>query len=707
MRESDVRALKEQRQQRLFFEIKGIIALLLGVYFGVSIFTYDPWDPSLSVYSTSLTSNYGGIAGAYLSDLLFSLIGVSAYITPFILFIYGIRRLLGAERNWFYRFGIALLVLSVAILAELLSRTSALNIHLSSGLVGHLVAETSLNLISRAGAYILALGLFIISLLLLSPVSPVLFLRDIKRQRGTRPDNPEANQEQTISEQTMPEIDKGPVQEDKDESVLFANVPDSPTNRDTPPEQSFIEDKGLYKLPPLDLLLGAQETEKPSKNEMQEAVRGLEKKLADFGVSGRIRQANPGPVVTMYEYEPAPGIKINRVVSLSDDLALALKAQSIRVYPISGKAAIGIEVPNSNRATISLKEVISSDTFQRSLSLLTLALGKDISGMPMVTDLSRMPHLLVAGTTGSGKSVFMNTMILSLLYRATPEQVKMLMIDPKLLELSLYGDIPHLIAPVITNPKEASEALKSIIFEMERRYKAISEKGARNIDTFNRVCEPEERLPYIVIFIDELADLMFTAPKDVEGSITRLAQKARASGIHLILATQRPSVDVITGLIKANFPARISFQVTTKIDSRTILDSQGAEQLLGKGDMLFMLPGVKILRVHGAYVSEAEVTAVTNFIKAQARPDYASFNEIAIKAAESVVEEESEQGDEHYRRAKEYAESVGEISISSIQRRLKIGYNKAALIMETFEREGLVGPPKGAGKPREYLGKKN
>jgi len=457
----------------------------------------------------------------------------------------------------------------------------------------------------------------------------------------------------------------------------------------------------------LELLKDPQENiSGPSKEELNIAVSGIEKKLADFGVIGKIKQAYPGPVVTMYEFEPAPGIKINKIVSLSDDLALALRAPSIRVYPISGKAAIGIEVPNLRRATVSLKEILASEVFQNSPSLLTLALGKDIFGNPVVTDLSKMPHLLVAGTTGSGKSVFMNSMIISLLYKTTPDDVKMLMIDPKLLELSVYSDIPHLISPVITNPKEASDALKKIVLEMERRYRLIAENGSRNIATYNRSVPKEEKLPYIVVFIDELADLMFTAPKDVENAITRLAQMARASGIHLILATQRPSVDVITGLIKANFPARISFQVTSKIDSRTILDTQGAEQLLGMGDMLFMVPGVKIMRIHGAYVSESEVREVVNFIKSQRSPEYSSFESISLPEQLESEEDSSEERDDVYKKVIEFASSVGEISISSIQRRFKIGYNRAARIMELLEQDGLVGPPKGAGKPRDFLGKR-
>ena len=355
--------------------------------------------------------------------------------------------------------------------------------------------------------------------------------------------------------------------------------------------------KGGYELPHLEILSPPDPvSSKPSKDDLLTDSSIIAKKLEDFGVDGKITEVHPGPIVTMYEFEPAPGVKINRIVSLADDLALSLKAQSVRISPIPGRAAIGIEVPNKQRETVALREILSSEGFKKSKSKLTLGLGKDISGIPVIADLSKMPHLLVAGATGAGKSVSINSMVMSILYKATPAEVKMLMVDPKLLELSAYEDIPHLISPVITSPKAASEALKKMVIEMERRYRVLAERAARNIDGFNLQARDEERLPYIVIIIDELADLMFTAPSDVEDSITRLAQMGRASGIHLILATQRPSVDVITGIIKANFPARISFHVTSKVDSRTILDAQGAEQLLGKGDMLLMLPGARIMR---------------------------------------------------------------------------------------------------------------
>ncbi|MDH4232696.1 MAG: DNA translocase FtsK, partial [Nitrospirota bacterium] len=467
------------------------------------------------------------------------------------------------------------------------------------------------------------------------------------------------------------------------------------------PEQKAVT-KGGYELPSVELLKTYDASAaRPSKEELLSNSSQLESKLADFDVEGRITHVNPGPVVTMYEFEPAPGVKINKVVSLADDLALSLKSQSLRVSPIHGKNTIGIEVPNKLREIVSFREILSSDIFRKSQSKLTLALGKNIGGETIVADLTKMPHLLVAGSTGAGKSVSMNSMVMSILYKASPREVKMLMIDPKLLEFSIYEDIPHLVSPVITNPKQAAEALRKMVFEMERRYRLLAEKGARNIDSYNRNVSDDEQMPYIVVFIDELADLMFASSREVEDSITRLAQMARAAGIHLIIATQRPSVDVITGIIKANFPARISFQVFSKIDSRTILDSQGAEQLLGKGDMLMMLPGTKITRVHGAYVTEEEIHAVTGFIKSQGSPDYTFFETIPTEPP--AADESNEDRDEMYYKALEFAESTGEVSISSLQRRFKIGYNRAARLMEIMEDDGLVGPPKGAGKPRDFL----
>jgi S-DNA-T family DNA segregation ATPase FtsK/SpoIIIE len=672
--------------------IIGILALLGGIYLAVSLVSYDKWDNSFSTFSNKPVNNYGGAAGAYISDIVFALFGFSGYLIPLIIFVYGLRRILNKEKSLIYVLGFLLLLPSLTLLLQLITNSFSLNV-IHGGISGYLLSNIFVAYFSATGAYIISIALVIVALILISPLSIFSYIF-----------SPQKRREQSEGIDSLPTAtNEDPVirQSDDIASVLTDKPVKPYAVKSTP------ANKGDYLLPPLELLSYSETSMSQTKDEINSTIAGLEKKLIDFGVKGKIKQANPGPVVTMYEFEPAAGVKINRIVSLTDDLALALRAPSIRVYPISGKAAIGIEVPNRRRATVYLREIISSEIFQKSNSLLTFALGKDIFGNPVITDLTKMPHLLVAGATGSGKSIFINALILSILYKASPDEVKMLMVDPKLLELSAYSDIPHLIAPVITNPKEASEALKKMVFEMERRYRLLAQRGARNIETFNEDVNPSERMPYIVVFIDELADLMFTAPADVENAITRLAQMARASGIHLILATQRPSVDVITGLIKANFPARISFQLTTKVDSRTILDSQGAEQLLGMGDMLFMVPGAKVIRIHGAYVSEREVAEITEFIRDQRAPDYSSFQNIPLFFDDKPVgTNEGDERDDIYRKVIDFAASSGEVSISGIQRRFKIGYNKAARIMELLEEDGLVGPPKGAGKPRDFLGRR-
>lgn len=500
-----------------------------------------------------------------------------------------------------------------------------------------------------------------------------------------------------------------------------------------------------WELPPLSFLpYEPPKGEALSKEVLKENAQVLEQKLLDFGVQGKVVEIHPGPVVTMYEFRPAPGVKISKIANLADDLTMALAAMRIRIVaPIPGKSVVGIEVPNKAREMVYLKEVFSDDSFRKSKGILTLALGKDIVGYPQCADLSRMPHLLVAGSTGSGKSVALNSFICSILYKACPQEVRLIMVDPKMLELSVYEGIPHLLLPVVTDPKQAATALKWAVGEMERRYRLLANMGVRNIASYNTkidrlredtltatsgsvgrpvtivlddaddddgidashdeltgVDEIPEKLPYIVVIIDELADLMMVASKDVETSIARLAQMARAAGIHLILATQRPSVDVITGLIKANFPARMSFQVSSKIDSRTILDRQGAENLLGQGDMLYIPPGTsKLTRVHGAYIGDDEIEKITRFLKAQGRPQYC----MEILAAETDgVPEEPIEYDEFYDQAVAIVAETRQASISYLQRRLKIGYNRAARIVEIMEKEGIVGPQHGPG-PREVL----
>jgi len=498
-----------------------------------------------------------------------------------------------------------------------------------------------------------------------------------------------------------------------------SSVPDvspPPKVAESPQQEIFDfarDDIGDYRLPTLSLLSDpALLTSRTTRQELIEQSQILQKKLRDFGIEGRVTQVHPGPVITMFEFEPAPGIKLSKITSLSDDLALGMRALHVRIVaPLPGKAAVGIEIPNLNREEVSLKEVLSSPSFNRMNSKLRLALGKDIFGSPVSADLAKMPHLLIAGATGAGKSVGLNAMILSLLFSATPAEVKLVMIDPKMLEFSLYEGIPHLITPVIVKPKAASAALKKMVVEMQRRYELLSEKGVRNITAYNKLAEKSDEmnaLPYIVVCIDELADLMIVASRDIEDSIARLAQMARAAGIHLILATQRPSVDVLTGLIKANFPARIAYCVASKTDSRTILDANGAEKLLGKGDMLYAAGTGKTARVHGCYISEEEVKKVVAFIKEQSDPHYETeFTEAFPSSGDpfsevSELTELADERDELYEQARELVISTKQASASFIQRRMRVGYPRAARLIEMMEEDGLVGPAIGS-KPREIL----
>ncbi|TAL82240.1 MAG: DNA translocase FtsK [Beijerinckiaceae bacterium] len=496
-----------------------------------------------------------------------------------------------------------------------------------------------------------------------------------------------------------------------------------------------------YQLPPLLMLTDAKKPVggKISEDALQQNARLLEGVLDDFGVKGEIINVRPGPVVTLYELEPAPGIKSARVIGLADDIARSMSAISARVAVVSGRNAIGIELPNQRRETVYLRELLASQDFEKTKHSLAIALGKTIGGEPIIVDLARMPHLLVAGTTGSGKSVAINTMILSLLYRLRPDQCRLIMVDPKMLELSVYDGIPHLLTPVVTDPKKAVVALKWAVREMEDRYKKMSKLGVRNVDGYNaRVAEAAKKgapitrtvqtgfdretgeaiyeheemdlsvLPYIVVIVDEMADLMMVAGKDIEGTIQRLAQMARAAGIHLIMATQRPSVDVITGTIKANFPTRISFQVTSKIDSRTILNEQGAEQLLGQGDMLYMAGGGRIIRVHGPFVSDAEVEKVVAHLKSQGQPEY--LDAITIEenegdgGGESSAYGESEESGDLYDRAVAIVLRDRKCSTSYVQRRLSVGYNKAASLVERMEQEGVVSPANHSGKRTILVG---
>lgn len=462
--------------------------------------------------------------------------------------------------------------------------------------------------------------------------------------------------------------------------------------------------RGDWKLPPLSLLTrNDQVQEQVDKEVYYKVSKQLEQKLKNFGVSGKVVGISPGPVVTTYEFSPAPGIKINKIVGLADDLALGLKAKSVRVVgSIPGKAALGIEIPNENRQIVYIRDLLGAEEYRNNSAKLTIALGLDVIGNLAMGNLAKMPHLLIAGATGAGKSVGINTIIASILYNATPDEVRFLMVDPKRIELSGYEGIPHLLHPVVVDPKLASRALNWAVREMERRYRVLEEARVKSFDSYNE--SAAEKMPYIVIIVDELADLMMVASKDVEAAIARLAQMARAAGIHLILATQRPSVDVLTGLIKANFPTRISFKVSSKIDSRTILDTGGAEHLLGAGDMLYLAPGSSSLqRIHGAYISERETSEIVEFLKNQGGSSYdGTIIEEIEKESNGSDEAGNAEYDDRYDEAVQFVTESGQASISSVQRRLRVGYNRAARMIETMEKEGIVGPADGA-KPREVL----
>jgi S-DNA-T family DNA segregation ATPase FtsK/SpoIIIE len=679
---------------RLVKDIVGLFLLFWTAFLFLALISYNPADPSFSHYTLSIPSkihNLGGILGAVLSDLLIQTFGFISYVLVGLFGLLGVfllksSRSISSGRS----FGLFLAIISLTLLFGLLG---------IGGLVGDNLSALLVKYLNYAGSWLFCSFLLLVSLLFLSRLSLSDFSGFFFKLRGlTRisflKKRGEKREFKRIKSQELPIILQPPFKE-----LSPSESPREELKRD---EGKRI---GAWVLPPLDLLNGGKrERVSLSEQELWATAQRLENKLRDFGVEGKVVQVRPGPVVTVYEFEPAPGVKISRVVNLEDDLALALSAYSVRIEaPIPGRSVIGIEVSNRVRESVYLKDVLGSEAFRSSPSKLTLALGKDIEGKPFVIDLTKMPHLLVAGSTGSGKSVSMNCMILSILYRATPDEVKFLLIDPKMLELSLYEEIPHLLLPVVTDPKEAASALKWVVREMENRYALMASKGTKHIERYNQRAleEGEKPLPYIVVMIDELADLMITSRREVEESIIRLAQMARAAGIHLVLATQRPSVDVITGIIKANFPARISFQVSSKVDSRTILDTTGAEHLLGQGDMLFLPPGSsRLKRVHGAYASEEEIKRVVEFWKDQGKPEY-NLN-ILKEGPEGPPEEYPDYDDPKYEEAVNYVIQTGQASVSALQRRFKIGYNRAARLIERMEKEGIVGPSDGV-RPREVL----
>ena len=764
---------EEKTVNTLIRDFFGVVALAFTVFSVMALITFSPDDTSFNKSVTgNNVENSVGMIGAYFSGGLASMFGSGSFFFPVITVFLSWALVRG---KGFYNLPLILSsgLLFLVGLCSLLAIQFDVDPFFGSsvpvgGLIGHSLGGFLIDWLNPSGAVLTLITLLFVAFLVMTRIPVNVLMKGLGNLfkiiaaasmmaivkitnialKGLSAIKTFIGKIQTVRQEirksqksvaqpliitrnrtTEPSLKKQGKKETKEETAEFV-VQD---------HFSFMSTPGKYQVPPLSLLEepppGRDTQDDKARDEILASSAILEKKLLDFGIDGRVVQVLPGPVITLFEYEPAPGIKVSRIVSLTDDLSLALRCVGLRILaPVPGKPVVGIEIPNMRRETIYFKDVMTSDVFQESTSKLTLVIGKDITGEPAVQDLATTPHLLMAGSTGSGKSVGLNAMICSILLNATPDEVKMIMIDPKMLELSVYDGIPHLISPVVTNPKKAAAALQWAVNEMESRYKIMAECGVRNIGGFNELAEklqkeyelelkknkkankglklenaeddetmipePPAKLPYIVILIDELADLMMVASKGVEDSLTRLAQMARAAGIHLIVATQRPSVDVLTGIIKANFPTRMSYKVTSRVDSRTILDVMGADKLLGKGDMLFLPPGTsKLHRLHGVMVSDEEIQHIVEFIKKQAKPHYQE------DIFDAVVQEEKSEGedepyDEKYDEALAIVAKDRQASISYIQRRLRIGYNRAARIIETMEREGVVGPSDGV-RPRE------
>lgn len=711
-------------------EIKGIVVIAAGLLIFLGLASYSASDIALLSYPVNYPlKNLIRVFGAWMSFGLFFAFGWVSYSLPAVLFFWGAAKFKGRIFFEPFRFpGLVLLAFSLSSLIGLTSNAAEMSFE-RSGLLG-LAFSQFLSTYFGAGSWIIAIMLVLLSCVLVMeflvssfvvriiegikaklrlPAVKFNFLRLKNKEKKPVFAAPAA--QARMKSDALPKAISARVLEDRQPIVSNLKEEGVPARielkiNDAPKQNPAIRPKsvqlktGTYQLPPLDLL--EESPASSSRKALEEDLTGnahiLEDTLLDFGISARVANIERGPAITRYELEPAPGVKVVRIVSLSDDIALAMKAQSVRIVaPIPGKNRVGIEVPNTSVGAVYLREIFSSSEFQEAKSKLTLALGKDITGRAVVSDLGDMPHLLIAGTTGSGKTVCVNSLILSVLYRATPEEVKFLMVDPKMVEMSVYNGLPHLLCPVVTDAKKVSSALGWLVSEMEERYKLLARVAVRNIESYN---QKEERLPYIVVVIDELADLMMIAANQIENAITRLAQLSRAVGIHLILATQRPSVDVITGVIKANFPARISFKVASKVDSRTVLDANGADKLLGKGDMLFMRPGEsKLIRAQGSFLKDAEIERVVEFINAQAEPVY---EESILRAETKSLNIAERERDALFDEAVRLILESNQASVSILQRRLMLGYARAARLIDSMEQEGIVGPYQGS-KPRKIL----
>ena len=671
-------------------ETIGIGIIILGLLFFLSLITYSPNDPNFIFSENKEIKNLLGFKGSLVSDFFFQAIGLVSFLIPLSIVITGVnvffsKKLLILFENLFF---IVLYSIVGSLYLSLFYKESFfLSIGGNGGFIGNYLVDNFISEIINSNEIILDLSFIFILILLfllsinfklyhLVTIKNFLFKKKLKNETVVNNQNKEIKLPQN-------EIDT-------QENFTFDNF-----------SQSKNQEKNIIKLPAIDFLQTQQ------KNSIQKSMlksnydqKSLEKILLDFGVEGNITKVSHGPVVTLNEFEPAAGIKVSKVINLSEDIARNTSSESARISTIPGRSTIGIELPNNIRENVYLSEIISSKEFRKKDIKLPIALGKSISGTPIIGDLASMPHLLIAGTTGSGKSVCINTIILSLLYKLTPNKCKFILIDPKMLELSTYERIPHLLCPVITEPKRAASVLGWVVKEMESRYRLMTKEGVRNIDGYNE--KHSLPMPYIVVIVDEMSDLMLVAGKEIENYIQKLSQMARAAGIHIIMATQRPSVDVITGTIKANFPTRISFQVTSKIDSRTILGEQGAEQLLGKGDMLYMTSANRIVRIHGPFVSEKEIKKVNDYLRSQGEAEY--FDEILSFGDQKKSEDlnKVDEKDELYHTAVEIIRTEGKASTSFLQRKLQIGYNRAARIIDAMEADGIVSKANHVGK-REVI----
>jgi S-DNA-T family DNA segregation ATPase FtsK/SpoIIIE len=760
-----VRVLTPTENKR-FNEMIGFVGLSLAVLLALSLLSYSPLDASFNVSAPPPGSgparNWIGPVGAHTADLFFQFAGYGAFLFPIAMFLVAMRwfrsQLLEAPTTKLVGWGLMLAAVSAEV--TLIHMPEVRGALPAGGLVGKLLAQGLRAALNPVGANLVSIATLLTALFMATSFSfrtaaqwmkkPMAAEgmvgqwfarvqawreeRESKRLRKQVEDikiagrKPVAQQRVSTKEveddeeELIEAIDNRPAQGERGPHVIQFHDPTPPPPPKKAAEPKISRGRTNFKLPPLSLLQTAERGEKMDESELKECARAIEQKCSEFEVGGHITQINPGPVVTTFEFKPEAGIKYSRITGLGEDLCLALRAESILIERIPGKSTVGIEVPNVRRETIALRDVIESPEFSHSSSKLSVPLGKDLIGRIRAADLTQMPHLLIAGSTGTGKSVFINSLLMGMLYKSTPDELKLVLIDPKRLELGLYADIPHLQTPVVTDAKVAANVLRNATREMERRLKLLAQRSVRNIDQYNRTFEKSQSLslfdktedeehrplPYLVIVIDELADLMMVDTNGVEESITRLAQMARAVGIHLILATQRPSVDVITGLIKANFPARISFRVASKVDSRTILDTNGSESLLGKGDMLYLPAGSSRLhRIHGPYVHENEVAGVCDFWREQAK---AVYNEELLKPPkdENAIsgggdgEGGEEVDDDLYQDAVRVCCEMGRASTSTLQRRLRIGYGRAARLIDLMEKDGIVGPADGA-KPREVL----